>query len=37
MLLEEFGMYGFYYEVLISVLLELCKVEGEYFILEFYV
>lgn len=30
MLLEQFGMHGFHYEVLISVTLELCKVEGEY-------
>ena len=30
MLLEEFGMQDFHYEVLISVTLELRKVEGEY-------
>ena len=30
MLLEEFGMHGFHYEILISVSLESCKVEGEY-------
>ena len=37
MLLEEFGMHGFHYEVLISVTLELCKVEEKYFTSELHV